>query len=320
MIELNLWSRIANKVYIEILYRENIETFDELFNALYWLHWEEYINTWTSINVQVTTRDSKLTSEPTIQGIVKKAVIKTIAWDEHWKENPKRQLHIEIVLLKNRLQVLIDTSGESLSRRWYRTESGEAPLRENIAAGIVLLSGWKFREALSDPFCGSGTILIEAALIARNIAPNLGRRFQFEHWKWTDKELLIELKKEARSKVFNKHFAIQGYDMDSEVIEKAKRNAERAGVADTISFEVKKIEEARIENTWVITNPPYGIRLKEADIIHLHTELDKIFEQKDVSGGCITPFDLQSISRNKWKLRKLYNGWEKCNFYKKTLD
>jgi putative N6-adenine-specific DNA methylase len=318
LINLNLWSRIGNKVYIELAKKENIGSFDELFNLIWGIPWEKYIKENTYIITHATSKDSTLTSTPAIQGITKKSIIKNLVGEDIWRENPEYPLHIEVVLLKNSCQILLDTSGDTLSKRWYRPESGEAPLRENIAAGIVLLSGWKFREPFLDPFCGSGTLCIEAALIARNIAPGLERSFAFEEFGWIDQTLVAELREKALSKQYTNQFMITWTDIDEEVLEKAKRNALRAWVSDIVQFEKKSFEEWDNFTGSIVTNPPYGLRLENSDVPTLYKNIDILFKRQEVGGGVITTFDFQSVSKNNWKLRKLYNGGEKCNFYKKV--
>lgn len=319
LINLNLWSRIGNKVYLELARKEKIGTFDKLFDLISSIHWKDLIQENNHIIVHATSKDSILTSTPAIQWVVKKSIIKNLVGEDVWRENPDYPLNVEVVLLKNTCQILLDTSGETLSKRWYRSESGEAPLRENIAAWIILLSGWRFREPLLDPFCGSGTLCIEAAMIAKNIAPWLNRHFAFEEFWWINKKMTPELKIRAKTKQFENNFTILGSDKDEEVLLKARRNIARAGVEDIVTLDEKEFRE-RKDFVWtIVTNPPYGLRLQSDDLTYLYKNIDELFKSDSIWGGFITTFDVEAISHQKWKKRKLYNGWEKCNFYKKEM-
>ncbi len=319
LINLNLWSRIGNKVYLELAKKEKVSTFDELFDLVSSIKWEKYVQEDNYIVTHATTKDSLLTSTPALQGIVKKSIIKNLIWEEIWRENPDYPLNVEVVLLKNTCQILLDTSWETLSRRWYRTESGEAPLRENIAAWIVLLSGWRFQEPLLDPFCWSATLCIEAAMIAKNIAPGLKRSFAFETFAWIDSQLIEELREKAHKKQYQKEFHIFGSDIDEEVLLKARRNTARAGVDDIVLLDKKDFKEWSEFSWTIVTNPPYGLRLQSDDLTHLYKEICDIFKNDSISWWFITSFDIESISKENWKKRKLYNWGEKCNFYKKAF-
>ena len=157
--------------------------------------------------------------------------------DDYWKENEhSHPIEVFFLLVSDELRILINTSGDALHKRGYRTEAGEAPLKESLASALVLFSGWKFRSPLYDPMCGSGTLLIEAAMIARNIAPGLKREFDYLYFPWYDlpnHEIAI---KEARSKMYDKSYQIYGSDRDIRMIDIACKNASRAGVLDTIQF------------------------------------------------------------------------------------
>lgn len=319
LVNINLWSRIGNKLYIELAFQEKVNTFDELFSLLSRVSWQKFIKENQYIVTHATSKDSTLSSTPAIQWITKKAIIKSLVWEEIWRENPEYPINIDVVLIKNTCQILLDTSGDTLSKRWYRKEAWEAPLRENIAAGIVLLSGWRFREAFLDPFCGSGTLCIEAAMIAKNIAPGLKRSFAFETFDWIDSSLVEESRQQAQEKQFQKEFKIYGSDIDEEVLLKARRNVERAGVNDIVFLDLKDFSDWKDFAGCIVTNPPYGLRLQRDDLHMLYKQIDEIFKSENISGGLITTFDLEPLSHKKWKKRKLYNGGEKCNFYKKEI-
>ncbi len=170
----------------------------------------------------------------------------------------------------NTLKILLNTSGEGLHRRGYREMTGQAPLKENIAAALVILSGWKFREPLYDPFCGSATIPIEALMIAKNIAPGLRRSFAFQKWSWIPQDILEAEKNRAKNKEFHGEYKIYASDIRKEVIESAKRSVAFAGLTGTIEFscqDYKDVIRKRTieENMWIVSNPPYGLRLAEDD-------------------------------------------------------
>ncbi len=236
------------------------------------------------------------------------------------------------------LRIMINTSGEGLHRRGYREMTGQAPLKENIAAALVILSGWKFREPLYDLFCGSGTIAIEALMIAKNMAPGLKRNFAFQQWDWLPHEILEEEKKRAVSLQFDGEYKIYASDIRKEVVESAKRSASFAGLAGEIEFSCQDYAEAlrkiqspedtslqlsptKRENrhyNWIVSNPPYGIRLDEDDAEGIHAGLAQVFAQKDIMGGIITSdLEFERRGKTKFKKRKLYNGGEMCYFYRK---
>lgn len=188
--------------------------------------------------------------------------------DDYWKENEhSHPIEVFLLLVNDELRVLINTSGDALHKRGYRSQAGEAPLKESLAAALVLFSGWRFRTPLYDPLCGSGTLLIEAAMIARNIAPGLQREFDYLYFPWYELSCHEKAIKEARVMIYDKSYQIFGSDEDPQMIEIACQNASRAGVLDTISFRQADMREVSyMPGSHMITNPPYGKRLSSEDL------------------------------------------------------
>ncbi len=218
-------------------------------------------------------------------------------------------------MIEDVAHITLDVTGIALHRRGYRSEAGDAPIKENLAAAIIALSGWRFKENFLDPFCGSGTFAIEAALLARNIAPGLNRRFAIEWHPFFEKEIFETAKQELQSKLYpSGAYSIQGSDIDMISLQKAKRNAERAGVSEDIEFIVADFEDTPLiatdQKTTIVTNPPYGERLLPDEVEEIYSKLKNIFEQENVSGGLITSAEEweKIIDKKKWKNRKLYNG------------
>ncbi|NDK08411.1 class I SAM-dependent RNA methyltransferase [Candidatus Gracilibacteria bacterium] len=321
--KLNLWSRVGNKVYIELARKDKIDSFDKLFDFVKSIKWSDFILEENPIIVNATSHYSKLESIPDIQKIGKKAIVESIKSGFLREDDKYPSIFVEIVLLKDTCQILIDTTGEALHKRGYRKQSLEAPLRENLAAGLVLLSSWRFRENFYDIFCGSGTIVIEAALIAKNIAPGINRTFAFEKFKFIDKEIIKQEREIAKSKILNKSYSIFGSDIDPEAIKIASNNAEIAGVGDIIKFELRDYEdflETPIAGT-LVSNPPYGIRLKDENLEEIYKNLAIIFSKnKELKGGVITNFQFGDLLKINYKKRKLYNGQELCYLYLKSSN
>lgn len=325
MVKMNLWSRVGNKVYIVLDEAEHTQNFDDLYDLTFGVNWKKYINERSPILVKATSIKSGLSSTPAIQKIVKKAIVdKLTGKSGSYLIEDKDLPEYEVLAFfhEDRCFLLLNTSGETLYKRGYRTDSGEAPIKESLAAGLVLLSNWKFSQPLYDFTCGSGTIVIEALMLARNQAPWLQRRFAFEHWKFVPEDLLKKYKKEARELIFNKKYQIYASDIDENVLEIAKQNAQRAGLDGMIHFEVKNFKTYKstpLSGT-VISNPPYGLRLKDDDLKGMYKDIGYILERnKELSGGIITAyteFD-HCVNLNHYKKRKLYNGNELCYFYTK---
>lgn len=299
--EANLWLRTASRVVVR-LGRFHANTFYELERRARKLPWEEFLPANGRVQLRVTCRKSKLYHSDAVAERVMSAITGSTSRSieasatgindegddaehaegaEHADENDQgetvpraggeAQLFV-VRILHDQVEVSADSSGELLHRRGYRQEIAKAPLRETLAAAMVLASGWRSGEPLLDPMCGSGTIPIEAALIARGVAPGMRRKFQFMSWPSFDETLWNEILEKARRSVTDSSEKIRGSDRDAGAIQAASRNAERAGVADTIELSVAAISEALSEldelatgTGWILTNPPYGIRIGESD-------------------------------------------------------
>jgi putative N6-adenine-specific DNA methylase len=228
---------------------------------------------------------------------------------------------IEVSLIKDVASLTIDTTGPGLHKRGYRLDTGEAPLRETLAAGIVLLSGWKPDRILADPLCGSGTIVIEAALIGKNIAPGLKRSFVSETWWQIPEQIWRLVREEAREQINDVPFQILASDIDTLVLRKARGNAVRAGVADLIAFQKLSVEEFRSRKKYgyIICNPPYGERLsEETEVKQLYKAMGETFLQLDAwSFFILTPHSSfeRLFEKKATKNRKLYNGMIQCYLY-----
>ncbi|USN58255.1 MAG: hypothetical protein H6767_08300 [Candidatus Peribacteria bacterium] len=224
--------------------------------------------------------------------------------------------------MEDTVYVMINTTGEALHKRGYREQAGEAPLKENLAAALVLLSGWNFKAPFYDLFCGSGTIAIEAAMIAKNIAPGLQRSFAFEDWGTELKTLKSEGSKLAKKEQYDGKYTILAGDNDEKVLDIARHNAFKAGVEDMITFmqrDYRDFAKAQLVGT-MVSNPPYGMRLRPENLRQMYVDLNRLFQENEqLTGGIITSFegnDMIMQAKN-YKKRKLYNGGERCYFYKK---
>ena len=228
-------SRFANRVYIEVA-KEKVTDFDTLHDTLTSISWSEYLTGKEIIVIEASSTRSVLSSMPTIQSVSQNAIYSTL----HTPDNAHAvEVHILILIIDDIARVLLDVTGDPLHKRGYRSESGEAPLKESLAAALVAFSGWKYREPLLNPFCGSGTIAIEAAMMARNIPPGLTRHFRVVSLPFHDRMLLTAVKKDLEGKIYpSGKYEIFASDVNTEMVEIAKRNAERAGVGEDITFSV----------------------------------------------------------------------------------
>ncbi|MDO9536491.1 MAG: class I SAM-dependent RNA methyltransferase [Bacillota bacterium] len=319
----NLWLRSADRLLLKIG-EFNAFTFDELFERTKALPWGNWITRDAKFDVNGKSVKSQLFSISDCQAIVKKAVVEKLKqkYMTDWFEETGPESTIQVALLHNTATLTIDTSGVGLHKRGYRQAAGEAPLKETLAAALVQLSYWRKERILLDPFCGSGTIPIEAAMIGRNIAPGLNRKFASEKWPMIEKNLW----KEARIEAFNAidqdtPIKIFASDKDEKVIEVAKENAAQAGVDDCIKFSVKPFSQVKIKEKYgvVITNPPYGERLgSQEEIAELYQTMGKTFKEEPTwSVYVITPYEkFENVYRKKAnRKRKLYNGNIKVDFY-----
>lgn len=321
----NIFLRTAERVMIQVG-RFKATTFEELFQGIKNLPWEEYIpedgKFWVK---KASSINSKLFSPSDIQSIAKKAMVERLKQKYHkdWFKEDGAPYPVRIFLLKDEVTVALDTSGDSLHKRGYRTMTSKAPLTETLAASLIMLTPWRKDRILVDPFCGSGTFPIEAAMIAANIAPGMNREFTAEQWtNLVDRKLWYECVKEAEDMIDTSvKVDIQGYDIDGEVIKAARENAKRAGVDHMIHFQQRAVADLSHPKKYgfIITNPPYGERLEEKeDLPALYTQIGQAYAGLDSwSMFMITSYaDTEKyIGRKADKNRKIYNGMLKTYFY-----
>jgi len=319
----NLWLRCADRVYLKVG-EFTATTFEELFQQIKALPWENYLPLDASFPVNAKSVKSKLFSLSDIQAISKKAIVEKMkaTYLQDWFEESGSKYPIMVSILKDKVTVSIDTSGIGLHKRGYREVGSEAPLKETLAAAMIKISRWRPDRALIDPFCGSGTIPIEAALIGRNIAPGLNRGFISEEWDMIPRDLWKGTKKEAYEAIeYDKELNIYGYDIDGRVVNIAMNNAIEAGVDDCMHFQRRAVGElsSKKKYGYIICNPPYGERLSEKEEVErLYKEMGRAFTALDTwSYYVITSHEgfQECFGRKADKNRKLYNGRIKCYYY-----
>lgn len=321
----NIFLRTAERVLIQVG-RFKATTFEELFQGIKNLPWEEYIpedgKFWVK---KASSINSKLFSPSDIQSIAKKAMVERMKqkYRKDWFKEDGAPYPVRIFLLKDEVTVALDTSGDSLHKRGYRTMTSKAPLTETLAAALILLTPWRANRILVDPFCGSGTFPIEAAMIAANIAPGMNREFTAEQWtNLIDRKLWYECVKEAEDMIDTEvEVDIQGYDIDGDVVKAARENAKRAGVDHMIHFQQRAVADLNHPKKYgfLISNPPYGERLEDkADLPALYRQIGEAYQRLDSwSMFLITSYtDTEKyIGRKADKNRKIYNGMLKTYFY-----
>lgn len=320
----NLWLRSADRVLLKIG-EFKATTFNDLFEATKALPWDEWIDVDGKFVVNGKSVKSALFSISDCQSIVEKAIIeklKTKYKDVTWFSKSGARYRVQVALLKDIATLTIDTSGDALHKRGYRQHSVEAPLKETLAAAMIELSYWTPDRVLQDPFCGSGTIPIEAALIGRNIAPGLNRSFDCEQWPCISKQLWKTARTNAfRAIDYNRDLLIYASDIDPEAVETAKNNAIEAGVDDCIIFETRPISAITVDDCHgvLMANPPYGKRIGESyELIKIYKEIRRIFRNKPTWSLYLITSDErfeETLGKKANKTRKLYNGRIKVNYY-----
>lgn len=298
-------------------------SFEELFEKTYSLDWERWIGKNSAFPVKGHCLKSKLASTRDAQAIIKKAIAKRLSqkYGIEWLPEDGNVYQIQFSIMKDKVTLMIDTSGEPLHKRGYRQKSNLAPLRETIAAAMVMMSYWKFEYPLCDPFCGSGTIPIEAVMFKRNIAPGINRSFAAQNFVQFEPQLWEKAREEAKSLERDIPLEIYAYDIDADTVSLAKRNARIAGVEKYIKFKRTDAADFYTEtpNGTIICNPPYGERLsdkKECEI--LYRKIGKTFSRlNNWSYYILTSHEgfEEIFGRRADKRRKLYNGMIKCNVY-----
>ena len=319
----NLWLRTSDRVLIKAGEFTAL-SFEELFENTRALPWDEWLPENASFPVDGKSIKSKLFSVPDCQYIVKKAVVEKLKqkYKKKWFDEKGPLYKIEVGLLKDIATITIDTTGPGLHKRGYRKLVGEASLKETLASALILISKWKEDRVLIDPFCGSGTIPIEAAMIGLNIAPGLKRTFISEEWNLIPKKHWKTAREEAVAFIkSDREIRIQGTDIDDQAISLARYHAKKSGLEKYIHFQKRNVSEisSRFKYGYIISNPPYGERLGEIkEVEKLYKEMGKVFEElENWSYYVITShknFE-KLFGRIADKKRKLYNGKIMCNYY-----
>ena len=318
----NLNLRTGERVLIE-LGSFDAQSFDALFEGTKALPWERFIPKDAAFPVTGYSLNSKLASVPDCQKIIKKAIVERLKgkYRLQWFQETGETVQIRFSLMKDHASLCLDTSGEGLHKRGYRPAHNAAPLRETLAAAMVNLARYRGKGDFVDPFCGSGTIPIEAALIARNQAPGLNRRFAAMDWRALDPKIWERAKEEARAKEFHGAYSILGSDIDPKAIAIARRNAERAGVDGIVRFETADAMafSRATERGVIVTNPPYGERIlekQEAEALYagFGAALARCPGWQLYLLSSHTEFE-RSFGRRADKKRKLYNGMIKCDLF-----
>ena len=321
----NVFLRSAERILIKVG-TVHAETFDELFEGTKALPWEQYIpengRFWVA---KATSIKSKLFSPSDIQSIMKKAMVERLksVYHKEWFTEDGPSYPIRVAFMKDEAVIGLDTSGESLHKRGYRRLTSKAPITETLASALILFTPWKKDRILVDPFCGSGTFPIEAAMIAANIAPGMSRNFLAEQWSnLVPKKSWYNAMDEAQELVDDKiETDIQGYDIDPNVVKAARENARLAGVDHLIHFQQRPVSALNHPKKYgfVITNPPYGERIEEkANLPQLYREIGEAFQRLDCwSEYVITAYEdaEKYIGKKADKNRKIYNGMMKTYFY-----
>ena len=321
----NIFLRTAERVLLQAG-RFRAESFDELFENIKAIPWEAYIPAdgkfWVT---KATSVKSRLFSPSDIQSIVKKAMVERLKqrYGVSWFPESGASYPVRITFLKDEAVVGIDTSGESLHRRGYRKLASKAPITETLAAALLMLTPWRGDRILVDPFCGSGTFPIEAAMMAAHMAPGVNRSFAAEEWKnLVDRKLWYEAVTEANDLLDDTvETDIQGYDIDPDMVKAARENARDAGVDHLIHFQARPVSELRHPKKYgfLVTNPPYGERLEEKEALPaLYREIGEAYVRLDSwSMYLITAYEdaERYIGRKADKNRKIYNGMLKTYFY-----
>lgn len=321
----NIFLRTAERVLISVGDFRAV-TYDELFEGVKACPWEEFIpengRFWVT---KANTVNSRLFSPSDIQSIVKKAIVRRLqqTYNTEWFEESGNDYPVRVFINKDQVSVCLDTTGDSLHKRGYRVKAGKAPISETLAAALIMLTPWKADRILVDPFCGSGTIAIEAAMIAAGIAPGMNRDFTAEKWtNFIDRKLWYNAVSDARDMINTDiDTDIEGYDIDPEVINTARENAKRAGVDRLVRFGARDVSELSHpgEYGFIITNPPYGERLEEKSALpQIYKNLgSRYFNLKNWSAYVITSYEdaEKYIGRKADRNRKIYNGMIKAFYY-----
>lgn len=320
----NLWLRTADRIKIKVG-EFKAYTFDELFEKTKSLPWEKFLPEDAEFPVIGKSVKSKLFSVSDCQAIVKKAIVERMKIHykrNTWFEETGGLYRIEVALLKDVATITIDASGQGLHKRGYRVSQGEAPLKETLASALIMLTNWNPDRPFIDPFCGSGTIPIEAALIGQNIAPGFNREFVSESWNWIPSKVWEDARTEAEDMAkYDQPLNILGSDIDHRMVNIAQDNAFEAGLGDLVHFKQMQVKDisTREEYGVMIGNPPYGERLGEKKAVeHMYKEMGEAFSKLDTWSIYILTSNEdfeQFYGKPATKKRKLFNGSIRTDLY-----
>ncbi len=319
----NLWLRTAERVQI-VLAQFPAKNFEELFQGVRAIAWEEYVGKTDRFPVKGYSLHSALHSVPDCQSIVKKAIVERMKqhYRVGWLEETGPVVQVQFAILKNSVTVMLDTSGIGLHKRGYRRDANAAPMKETLAAGIADLARVRADSYVYDPFCGSGTLLIESALKALNIAPGIKRRFLAERWGWLPLTIWNRAREEALDSLNrDARFEGIGFDLDPAAVELTQQNASKAGVGKRIRVSCADVKDfPRVEDKSIILcNPPYGERMLELRGAQaLYAVMGRVLRQNPQTGCYVITADEDFetyFGRKASKRRKLYNGMLRCQLY-----
>lgn len=318
----NINSRCAERVLI-LLKSYTAKTFDELFDGVYSINWQDILPVNAEFPVKGSSLSSTLSSVPACQSIVKKAIVEKLrkAYNTSLLPEDGPLYKIRFSIRKDVAEIMLDTSGDGLHKRGYRKKANLAPLKETLAAAIVDLARLKNKSTVQDPFCGSGTLIIEAAQKAMHMAPGLRRKFLAEQYSFIDSSVWRLQREKALSEIKrDTDFKGIGFDIDSEAVETANQNAKLAGVADKVKFFTADVKDFAPEGQSIIlTNPPYGERLgSPEDAARLESVLGQRIKENPVNGLYVITADNdfeKNFGKTAVKRRKLYNGMIPCQVY-----
>ncbi|MED4000631.1 class I SAM-dependent RNA methyltransferase [Priestia aryabhattai] len=321
----NLWLRTADRIKVQVG-QFKARTFDELFEQTKALNWGDYLPVDAQFPVSGKSVKSKLFSVSDCQSIVKKAIVDSVKKHYNkttgWLEETGSTFKIEVALLKDVATLTIDASGAGLHKRGYRVGQGEAPLKETLAAALIMLTPWNANRPFVDVFCGSGTIAIEAALIGQNIAPGFNRDFLSEEWPWMSASIWDKAREEAEDLAnYDQVLDIAGHDIDHRMVKVAEQNAFEAGLGDLIQFKQMQVRDFTTPKEYgiIIGNPPYGERLSDRPSVEkMYAEMGEAFSKLDTwSIYMLTSHEQfeQYYGKKATKKRKLFNGFIKTDYY-----
>ena len=322
IVRANINLRCGERILVELGSFE-ARTFEELFQGTKALPWERIIPKDAAFPVKGYSLNSALFSVSDCQKIIKKAIVERLkgVYGISWFDESAELYQVQFSIMKDRVSLCIDSSGAGLHKRGYRPAHNAAPLKETMAASMIKLSRYRGRDDFCDPFCGSGTIPIEAALIAKNRAPGLNRHFSAMDWRFVDRKLWSEEKELARSREYNGDYNIVGADIDGAALAIARENAQRAGVADIVRFEQADATafDRRTGRGVIVTNPPYGERIMEKQQAEeLYRSFGRAYARSEnwqlYLLSSHTEFE-RCFGRQADKKRKLYNGMIKCDLF-----